>query len=264
MRLSLRADAARSISAQELESGGSGFRGSFGDGMGKWQLFISANRPIQAMSLLETPTGHLSNLSSSGVAETSAPVGDLAPADEAAFRAIFVGKVIIGTQLLADVAYYRFLQSGRFTDTTPEDGDTESGRYAYQRTGSHTGTIGLSYDDRDRCSASLTFASATTGTFTTTCSERDSRSGSWRTVRSPQIEDLAPADQNAFDALVIGREMVVTDAAPYNNIRFFGGGRISLIRRIKDETDPRDGGGRVREGDRQLYLPGNRFEDRND
>ena len=238
VHLTLRADTTRSISAQELESGGSGFRGSFGDGMGKWQLFISADRPIQAMSLLESPTGYLSNLSSPGVVETGAPVGDLAPADQAAFRAIFVGKVIVGTQSSADVAYYRFLEGGRFTDTTPEDGDTEAGRYTYQRAGSYTGTIGLSYDDRDRCSASLTFASATTGTFTTTCSERDSRSGSWRTLRSPRIEDLAPADQEAFDALVIGRVMAVTDAAPYDNIRFFAGNRITLIRKIEDETDP--------------------------
>ena len=77
VRLALRADASRSINAQELESGGSRFRGSFGDGIGKWQLFISANRPIQVMSLLESPTGHLSNLSSPGVAETGAPVGGL-------------------------------------------------------------------------------------------------------------------------------------------------------------------------------------------
>ena len=63
VRLTLPADAARMISAQELEAGADGFSGRFGDGAGKWQLFVSAGRPIQAMSLLATPTGHLSNLS---------------------------------------------------------------------------------------------------------------------------------------------------------------------------------------------------------
>ena len=63
VRFTLPADAARTISAQELEAGADGFSGRFGDGAGKWQLFVSAGRPIQAMSLLATPTGHLSNLS---------------------------------------------------------------------------------------------------------------------------------------------------------------------------------------------------------
>ena len=34
-----------------------------GDGKGKWRLFIEADQDIQAMSLLESPTGHVTNLS---------------------------------------------------------------------------------------------------------------------------------------------------------------------------------------------------------
>ena len=34
-----------------------------GTGKGKWRLSVSADRPIQVMSLLELPTGHLTNLS---------------------------------------------------------------------------------------------------------------------------------------------------------------------------------------------------------
>ena len=65
LRVSLPADAARLYSAQELETGHSesDFEGGLGDGTGKWQLFVSANRPIQAMSLMSTPTGHITNLS---------------------------------------------------------------------------------------------------------------------------------------------------------------------------------------------------------
>ena len=51
--------AATSITAQQLEAGASHFNGRFGDGRGKWRLFIEANRNVQAMSLVESPTGHL-------------------------------------------------------------------------------------------------------------------------------------------------------------------------------------------------------------
>ena len=63
--ISLAADAAGLYSAQELEAGAeSKFDGALGNGTGKWQLFVSADRPIQVMSLMSTPTGHLTNLSS--------------------------------------------------------------------------------------------------------------------------------------------------------------------------------------------------------
>ena len=63
--LSLGARSARTISAQELESGGSGLSGAFGAGSGRWQLIVSADQPIQVMNLLIGPTRHLTNLSTS-------------------------------------------------------------------------------------------------------------------------------------------------------------------------------------------------------
>ena len=62
--LTLPAGAATSITAQQLEAGASHFNGRFGNGRGKWRLFIEADQDIQAMSLVESPTGHLTNLSS--------------------------------------------------------------------------------------------------------------------------------------------------------------------------------------------------------
>ena len=56
---------ARTITASQLEAGHRNFAGRLGDGAGKWQLLLSASAPIQAMSLLESPTGHLTNLSTS-------------------------------------------------------------------------------------------------------------------------------------------------------------------------------------------------------
>ena len=53
---------ARSLSAQELESG-RGLQGRLGDGSGKWRLIVSSDRPIQVLSLMRSDSGHLSNLS---------------------------------------------------------------------------------------------------------------------------------------------------------------------------------------------------------
>ena len=64
LKFSLSADEARLYSARDLEDGHSDFEGSLGDGSGKWQLLVSADRPIQVMSLMRTPTGHMTSLSS--------------------------------------------------------------------------------------------------------------------------------------------------------------------------------------------------------
>ena len=57
------AGAARMVSAKELEDGGQRLTGAFGRGKGKWQLTVTSGQPIEAMSLLSSPTGHLTNLS---------------------------------------------------------------------------------------------------------------------------------------------------------------------------------------------------------
>ena len=57
------AGATRTVSAKELEAGGRGLTGMLGRGKGKWQLVVSSGQPIEAMSLLSSPTGHLTNLS---------------------------------------------------------------------------------------------------------------------------------------------------------------------------------------------------------
>ena len=63
VRLTLPAQAARTISARDLETGATHFQGRFGNGAGKWQLYVAADAPIEVLSLLESPTGHLANLS---------------------------------------------------------------------------------------------------------------------------------------------------------------------------------------------------------
>ena len=63
VRLTLGAGRARMLDARSLENGGSGISGRFGAGEGKWRLSVSSDRPILVMSLLQLPTGHLTNLS---------------------------------------------------------------------------------------------------------------------------------------------------------------------------------------------------------
>ena len=65
-RLTLAAGAARTLTADELEAGGDGLQGALGDGAGKWRLTVTSDRPVSVMNLLESPTGHLANLSSAG------------------------------------------------------------------------------------------------------------------------------------------------------------------------------------------------------
>ena len=60
---SLAAGEARTLTAYELEAGGSWLRGRLRDGHGKWRLVVDCEQPIMVMNLLDSPTGHLTNLS---------------------------------------------------------------------------------------------------------------------------------------------------------------------------------------------------------
>ena len=52
------------LSAADLDSGGDGLEGRLGDGVGKWRLRVTSSAPLWVMNLLESPSGHLTNLSS--------------------------------------------------------------------------------------------------------------------------------------------------------------------------------------------------------
>ncbi|MEE2736051.1 MAG: zinc-dependent metalloprotease family protein, partial [Pseudomonadota bacterium] len=56
-------NSALSITSQELESGSTKFVGALGDGAGKWRLKITSSIALQVQSLLDTPTGFITNLS---------------------------------------------------------------------------------------------------------------------------------------------------------------------------------------------------------
>ena len=70
VRLRIPPGATRTLSASDLERG-TGVSGRLGDGTGKWRLIVEPDEPLQVMSLLESPTGHLSNLSTAAERESS-------------------------------------------------------------------------------------------------------------------------------------------------------------------------------------------------
>ena len=86
VELTLPAGGAGQVSAQALEAGGAGFSGRLGDGAGKWQLFVSADGDIEVVSLMSTPTGHLTNLSVSGLRDTGVSESESPRAVGSTFR----------------------------------------------------------------------------------------------------------------------------------------------------------------------------------
>ena len=102
--LTLPAGGARTLTAQELEAGGEGFDGSLGDGAGKWRLTVTASRAIEVMSLLQTRTGHLSNVSTE---PEMPPEGNPVAPPDAVPLALSDGTITGELDSPEDVSYYR-------------------------------------------------------------------------------------------------------------------------------------------------------------
>ncbi len=167
------AGASSTLSAQALETGGEGFVGELGDGAGKWQLRVDSDLPITVMSLLASPTGHLTNLS-------TAPSLDYAPANEAVFDDRVVGRRIAADD---EGHYFDFPTPGRFRETMGSA--VHEGDYNYTRKGPNEGTLVSDYDDGDRCTAELAFRSRTAATATSRCDDREAGEFEWRVVEVP-------------------------------------------------------------------------------
>ena len=104
----------------------------------------------------------------------------LAPADEAAFNDLFVGKRA-ATNFPG--VYVDFVSPGRFRETRLAV--TWTGSYTYRNTASNTGTLTFNYDDGNLCTAHLTFTSATMGMATSMCDDGPSVEYNWRIVEIP-------------------------------------------------------------------------------
>ena len=58
----VRAHGAVTLTARQLETGDHHVEGGLGDGHGKWRLLILTDGAIIALNLMQTPTGHMTNL----------------------------------------------------------------------------------------------------------------------------------------------------------------------------------------------------------
>ena len=68
----LSAQSLKTLTAQDLENGTEGLSNTLGNGAGKWRLKISSSQALDVMNLMESPTGHLSNLSYSSLSSADA------------------------------------------------------------------------------------------------------------------------------------------------------------------------------------------------
>ncbi len=143
-------------------------------------LEITSTEPIVTLSINAEAAPVFSSLPPGEVDAADIPGEMLAPADEAAFNELFVGKRAATN---FPTVYADFVSPGRFRET--QGAETYTGSYTYQNTGSNTGTVTFNYDDGDRCTASLTFDSTTSGTATSMCDDGSRVEYDWRLVEIP-------------------------------------------------------------------------------
>ena len=141
-------------------------------------LEVTSTEPIVSLSLNFEAAPVFSSLPPGETIDI--PGVMLAPADEAAFNDLFVGKRAATN---FPTAYVDFVSPGRFRET--RFAVTLTGSYTYRNTGSDAGTLTFNYDDGDRCTAHLTFTSATMGTATSMCDDGLSVEYNWRIVEIP-------------------------------------------------------------------------------
>ena len=205
VRFSIPPQATRMVTAVDLENGAADLEGTLGDGTGKWRLEVEADAPIKVMSLLATPTGHLTNLSTDPAAP--AAVDDTPPAPRIeqtgarSFRIHWTHAGQVNETLAFDIVV-RLGRSGGWTEecrvaTFPSDGEQALSLEFTTSQDLPPGTV-IQGRYRHRNGSS--------------CS--DGSPGTWSHIGETTVSGLAPADQASFDARVVGKR-VLTDVTAY-------------------------------------------------
>ena len=244
--------AARTISAVDLENGGDGLEGHFGDGTGKWQLFITAKHPILVMNLMQSDEGKLSNLSGTTArvepgryfyTRTGADRGTITVTGDfdssfctinLQFSSATTGSIVpVVTVHATDYApanraefedlfdnvssSYNF-SGGRFTDSGYR------GNYEYRKLWPNVAGLLLSYNDSrgyayyEKCTVIATFESANAGNFAAYCNEctldgcEDEYFSPRRWEISGALEGLSPEDNDAFNDNFCGKRLTIREA----------------------------------------------------
>ena len=193
VRLTLPAGTSRFVSAQALEAGGGGLDGSLGDGAGKWRLSVTASAMIQVMSLLSTPTGHVTNLSTSPLHTGGTPPPPPPECDtRTAACVVQVPSTTLGEiDPRGDVDWFRFTlpRAGRLQVQTTGGTDTVGRLFR----GSNTTPTSRNDDSGVGNNFRITVPNAQAGTwYVEVTGFGNNRTGSY----SLQVEVLSPEDDD--------------------------------------------------------------------
>ena len=163
VRLSLPAGGARTLTAQQLEAGGTGLTGQLGAGIGRWRLTVTSDRPLSVVNVAASSTGYWNNLSTTAVRGA-------APAKLSGFDNRFVGESVV-LEMEGGRFELMFMENGRVSETVQTDGmfATGEGGYDYVGLGPDAGSLMLDYDDGSQCRANLYFSSRMEGWFASRC-----------------------------------------------------------------------------------------------
>jgi len=214
--LSIEPESSRTLTAQALEAGGEGFTGALGAGKGKWQLFVESDATILVMSLLASPTGHLTNLS-------TIP-SNVAPANAAAYHDRVAGTRLVGRDPASHTDY---LSRGGFRETMGTS--SVEGTYTYTNTGPTTGVEVRGYDDGTTCTVNLVFETRTSGHSDFSCDDGESGESVWRLVDAPKTYIVGetigtlPGNQWTPDAI---HGATVTEANGITTVNLDDGGYV--------------------------------------
>ena len=158
--LTLPAGGATTITAQQLEAGGTGLTGQFGAGSGRWRLRLSSDQPIEVISLVESSTGHVANLSTPGrgvmearpdtplsFEDGSAPDNQIYTVDTAistlALPEATGGNGTLTYSLIPQVSGLAFDATTRQLSGTPTTADAHSMTYTATDEDGDTATLGF-------------------------------------------------------------------------------------------------------------------------
>ena len=175
VRLSLPAGGARTLTAQQLEAGGTGLTGRLGAGIGRWRLTVTSDRHLEVVNVAASSTGRWNNLSTTAVRGA-------APADRAGFDDRLVGQTVV-LEVEGGRFELMFMENGRVSETVQTDGmfATREGGYDYVGLGPDAGRLTVDYDDGEQCRMNQYFSSRTGGWFASRCtggaSPDETRSG---------------------------------------------------------------------------------------